>query len=431
MALVPDTPKQIASRRTGRTRTPYGGGGQSEPPRKKLKYIPGGPGGGGRYVDDEGNETPVGGTGPGGYLYTGPRGRVGRMNLENGVVPLSPTNTKPQRSPTATYTRPRRERPSVRPRYSSAAAAAAAVVESDGYKPREERGWEEFHPDLDLEAELIVYDADDVDGINSPDIQPQALSHGLGQSGNLATDNGASSIVDDALLSQQGTPSLRPKASSNAEQDEEVVNVGGKSGNFITSFKRKPGRPPRRGESMLNGLGSPPTPRIAPLPTHNPKEKLNLPRPVYRLVETFAAYEQDQSVQVNYVDRTMANVGYQESDLFLRPEKTYIRGGEGSIEEELDLALALKSDGDVITSGAAIGRVEYDMDEQDDRWLEGLNAQRRAEQVEAIKPAIFEITMTQIEKEWHALEKRRFTTNSTCLQSLADSRPNRNPETIS
>src|SRR4051812_14423865 len=60
----------------------------SEPPRKKLRYIPGGPGGGGRYVDDNGNEIPVGGTGPGGYNYIGPRGRVGRENLANGVQPV-------------------------------------------------------------------------------------------------------------------------------------------------------------------------------------------------------------------------------------------------------------------------------------------------------------------------------------------------------
>jgi NuA3 HAT complex component NTO1 len=46
------------------------------------------------------------------------------------------------------------------------------------------------------------------------------------------------------------------------------------------------------------------------------------------------------------------------------------------------------------------------MDEQDDRWLEALNAQRKEENVPSIKPAMFEVTITQIEKEWHALEKR-------------------------
>ena len=178
------------------------------------------------------------------------------------------------------------------------------------------------------------------------------------------------------------------------------------AGNGITPIKRRPGRPPRRPEAMLNGLGSPPTPKIVPLPAQNPREKLNLPKPSYRRIDTFYSYEQDQSVQVNYVDRSMASVGYQESDIFIRPEKTLIRVAEGSIEEELDLAPASKSDGETGSIGPTVGRVEYDMDEQDNRWLDAFNAHRREEQAEAIKPAIFEITMTQIEKEWHALEKR-------------------------
>jgi NuA3 HAT complex component NTO1 len=135
----------------------------------------------------------------------------------------------------------------------------------------------------------------------------------------------------------------------------------------------------------------------------NPKEKLNLSKPVYRQVDPFKAFEEDHSVAVNYVDRTMANLGYQESDIFTRlHDKTLIRMAEGSIEEDLDL----KTDAEATSTALAVGRVEYDMDEQDDRWLEALNAQRKEEGVEAIKPAIFEVTITQIEKEWHALEKR-------------------------
>jgi hypothetical protein len=60
----------------------------SKPPKKRLRYIPGGPGGGGgRYVDDEGTKIPVGGTGPGGYNYIGPRGRIGRANAAMGLAP--------------------------------------------------------------------------------------------------------------------------------------------------------------------------------------------------------------------------------------------------------------------------------------------------------------------------------------------------------
>jgi NuA3 HAT complex component NTO1 len=138
----------------------------------------------------------------------------------------------------------------------------------------------------------------------------------------------------------------------------------------------------------------------------NPREKLNLPKPSVRQVDPFKAHEESEGVKVNYVDRTMANVGYQESEIFSRAENNMIRLPEGSIEEDLDLALQTETDG--AATAVAIGRVEYDMDEQDDRWLEALNMQRKEEQLPAIKPAMFEVTITQIEKEWHALEKREY-----------------------
>ena len=349
----------------------------SAPPFKKRKYIPGGPGGGGRYVDEDGIETPVGGTGPGGYAYTGPRGRIGRINAERQGLPLP--------APSPSYSRPRRERPPAGPRSSSAAAITAAVAQNDGYKPREERGWEEFHQTLDIDVELPIFSADQVDGISPPESVPGTPLNGPSSS-QPAVDSGVAAQLE-GLRAQQ------------ASQDTYMPN-----GPHSTPKKRRPGRPPRKMDSMLNGLGSPPRPRITPLPTMNPKEKLNLPKPVTRQVETFKAYEESEGVKINYVDRTMANIGYQESEIFSRPEKALIRVPEGSIEEDLDLTL--QSEGDS-SSAVAVGRVEYDMDEQDDRWLETVNAQRRDEGVEAIKPAIFEVTITQIEKEWHALEKRK------------------------
>jgi len=99
----------------------------------------------------------------------------------------------------------------------------------------------------------------------------------------------------------------------------------------------------------------------------------------------------------------MANVGYQESDIFLRHDRQLIRMSEAAQEDDLDVINPTGIEGEV---NAAVGRVEYDMDEQDEKWLEEYNAKRRLDQLEPIKPAVFEITMTKIEKEWHALEKR-------------------------
>ncbi|EDU50186.1 peregrin [Pyrenophora tritici-repentis Pt-1C-BFP] len=379
MAPVPDTPRQ----RVRSTRPPRRHISDSAPPSKRRKYIPGGPGGGGRYVDDEGLETPVGGTGPGGYAYTGPRGRVGRLNAERQGLSISAASPS--------YSRPRRERPPAGPRSSSAAAVAAAVAQNDGYKPREERSWDEFHPDLDIDAEFPVYTADLIDGVSPADSDSGTPLNGS-STGQYAVDSGLSAVLDG----------LRAQQVETAEQEDANLAVNG-SGAFVTP-KRRPGRPPRNKDSMLAGLGSPPRPRINPLPTMNPREKLNLPKPSVRQVDPFKEHEESEGVKVNYVDKTMANIGYQESEIFTRPsENSLIRLPEGSIEEDLDLTLQTEAEGPA--GAVAVGRVEYDMDEQDDRWLEALNMQRKEEGVEGIKPAIFEVTITQIEKEWHALEK--------------------------
>ncbi|MCJ1322790.1 nuA3 HAT complex component nto1 [Xylographa vitiligo] len=364
----------------------------AEPPPKKRRYVPGGPGGGGRYVDSDGTEIPVGGTGPGGYNYVGPRGRIGPQNAANGVQPT--VYERPRRES-------RRERPATRPRYSSAAAAAAAVVQGDGFKPREERGWEEFHQDLDIEAKFPVFSADEVDGIVkiSRASQPR-LTNGVSKGGESG---------DQTVEGQSGEDK---EVMFNGSADEIAVLDAGASGDdgadTPSAARRRPGRPPRRHDSMLKGIGTPDTPKAVPVPGPNPREKLTLPKPSFRLADPFFSYEQKAAGQMNYVDRTMANVGYQESDIYIRPEKKLIRITEGNIEEELDIVPATKSEGDgnAAIGAVGVGRVEYDMDEQDQKWLEDYNKRRKEDQVEPIKPAIFEITMTKIEKEWHALEKR-------------------------
>ena len=339
----------------------------------KRKYVPGGPGGGGRYVDNDGTEIPVGGTGPGGYNYVGPRGRVGRENAANGVQPVK-------------YPRPRREsrreRVPTRPRFSSAAAAAAAVVHGDGFKPREERSWEEFHQDLDIGALFPVFPSDEVDGIKKPT-----------PTSSFDDRNGSPACGEEIETQTNGDRHDRDSATPGAAN---------------STPRRRPGRPPRRADSMLKGIGTPEVPKVVPLPGFNPREKLTLPKPSFRPLNPFHKYEHNSAEKINYVDRSMANVGYQESEIYIRPPRKLIRVTEGNIEEDLDMATGGKGESDInsaIGSGG-VGRVEYDMDEQDNHWLDSHNMQRKAEGVEAIKPAIFEITMTKIEKEWHALEKR-------------------------
>ncbi|KAB8349824.1 hypothetical protein FH972_023837 [Carpinus fangiana] len=309
----------------------------SDSPRKRQKYVPGGIGGGGRW--DE-SEEPV-------------------------RTPVSRSRPRPRgRPPTR-----RRNRPSTTPAIQgSTAAEAAAAAQVDGYKPREERSWEEFHPDLDLEVPIAVFSADEVDGIDDAASRPSS-AHGSPML------NGHSSSLAHAALS--------------------------------TPQRRRPGRPPGTSQTMLAGLGSPPAPRITPLPSHNPKERLNLPKPSHREIKPFAAFDEDGEQSLQYVDKGMANVGYQETEVFNPPEH-FIRMPDSTPGDGLEHGLVLEADKESESEAvrpSRITRVEYDMDEQDTRWLEDHNMTRKGD-VEEIKPAIFEIAMTQIEKEWHALEKR-------------------------
>ncbi|KAL8873099.1 MAG: hypothetical protein Q9174_001371 [Haloplaca sp. 1 TL-2023] len=372
--------KQISLNQSTESPLPAG------PPRKRRKYVPGGPGGGGRYVDPDGSEVLVGGTGPGGFSFPGIKNRPEPDNLSS-VMPAS--RERPRRES-------RRERPQARPRFSSAAAAAAAVVQGDGFKPREERGWEEFHQDLDIEAKFPVFGAGEVDGIIKP---PATLSH----DGDVPNGTGFNPVHTPE------TPGLDAVHQSSID-DGSTTPINGiiSAGPANVTPKRRPGRPFRRGDSMLKGIGTPEMPRSIPIPGPNPREKLTLPKPSFRPSDPFSKFEQKGAGQLNYVDRSMANVGYQESEIYIRPDRMLVRVTEGNIDEDLDAAPGSRSEGEgnAAIGGNGVGTVEYDMDEQDTKWLEVHNGQRKLEEVEPIKPAIFEITMTKIEKEWHALEKR-------------------------
>ena len=277
-----------------------------------------------------------------------------------------------------------------RPRFSSAAAAAAAVVHGDGFKPREERGWEEFHQDLNIDARVLVFSAGEVDGIKKP-------------SSTSLLDNSDIELQVRQNIEDKTLPKLNGNGGQTPMAYEENYNSASPGARGATP-KRRPGRPPRRADSMLKGIGmSPDVPKTVPPPGFNPREKLTLPKPSFRPLDPYIKFEDREE----FVDQAMSHVGYQEGELWIRP-KTLIRVTEGNIEDDLVLRSNKYSDKDDGTGIGAVGvgRVEYDMDEQDMYWLQAYNAARRDDGQPEIKPWIFEVTMTKIEKEWHALEKR-------------------------
>ncbi|KAF9454408.1 hypothetical protein P691DRAFT_770607 [Macrolepiota fuliginosa MF-IS2] len=100
----------------------------------------------------------------------------------------------------------------------------------------------------------------------------------------------------------------------------------------------------------------------------------------------FEKIEDDVSTQPGGVhDLQARSYGYNDFSDFMRPEH-YIRHIEPL---ESDLAR----------------QVEYDMDEQDQEWLDAINAERRKEQLDKISCELFEIIMDRLEKEWFDLTK--------------------------
>ncbi|KAK8056555.1 hypothetical protein PG993_001782, partial [Apiospora rasikravindrae] len=356
----------------------------TEPPPKRRRYVPGGPGGGGRFVNKERNEESAGRSAP--ATATNPRSRA-RQSMNNAAASPSvyPRRERSTRTRTATRAEPDDEM-----QISSAAAVAAAVVQSEGYKPREERGWEEFHPNLDIEATFMVFHADDVDGTAKPIPETAALNASAGnhnETGSPIKDGNEAAGSASAALGSGTLPS--------------ASTVPG------TPSRRRSVRPRDSYFPYRSDFGvTPKTPKVLPIYNQTPKERLDLKLPSYRKTNRILLFESKKFGQARYVDKAMMNVGYQESDNYIRPDRRLIKATDANVEDEADQSLLPRPDGDSSAHGHALGRVEYDMDEQDDMWLEAYNAQRKAVGWNPITREVFEITITKIEKEWHALEKR-------------------------
>lgn len=282
--------------------------------------------------------------------------------------------------------------------FSSAAAVAAAVAQSEGYKPREERGWEEFHPNLDIEATFMVFHSEDVDGTRKstpPPPPPPAILPNTTNGANTPSKTG-----DVSIASALGDAAPQPEGS-----------IAGTPSAAVETPRRRTTRP-RDAVSFYATRselgGTPKTPKVLSTLNQTPKERLDLKLPSYRKTDRILLFESKTFGQAKYVEKAMMNVGYQESDNFIRPDRRLLKASDAHVDEDVDQLLGHKAEGEVVIphSGSNLGRVEYDMDEQDDMWLEQINAQRKLHELEPVTREIFEITITKIEKEWHALEKK-------------------------
>ncbi|KAJ6781438.1 hypothetical protein PWT90_09596 [Aphanocladium album] len=376
---------------------------------RKRRYVPGGPGGGGRYVDPDtmlSASTPRASGGAAAAAAASSRRRAAASREISYAVSPVPL--------------PRRER-STRTRatagddfeeieWGSAAAVAASVKQAEDYKPREERSWEEFHPNLNIEQRFVVFSADEVDGVAAaalPELPSTPSRHTPGTPLNRAV-----------------TPSrqMNPVSAGNTPNPQSQFDTNSQPDSQSAAGAMTPSRRSRRtvresvsfyGVRTTPMIGTPRTPRILPISNQTPKERLDLKQPSFRKTNRIELFESKTFGQARYVDKAMSNVGYQESDNFIRPDETMLRAIDLGAEDDAEQSLALiptktedHGNSGHAPHGPKLGRVEYDMDEQDDMWLEHYNVQRKQADLEPITREVFEITMTKIEKEWHALERR-------------------------
>lgn len=365
---------------------------------------------------EDGSEAPVGGTGPGGYNYTGPRGRIGPANAAAaGITPIeaasnarrNPTSSRrsaPKTSPSASRSRPTTTHSS-RPRRSLAtardnlmansnpfdkssgtepwggtsnSAIAREVTRAEEQKPREEKEYPEFHPHLDVNAQLVCYSAEQIDGtevtperpvtppestVNNHVNEAQTPSGHTNSHANGGDPVAGGSVNGDTNASTTGTPITNRRASGRVKKP---VDSAIPTRALLT-----------RSTSAL---------RIIPLEINHAKDKLKLMRPSFKEVDPFEQFENKESGQQEFVDRAMAHAGYQESELYERPETLY-RHNADSFEVDID-------------------KCEYDMDQQDVTWLDKINESRAASGSNKISKWVFETTITKLEKEYHLLERR-------------------------
>jgi len=272
-----------------------------------------------------------------------------------------------------------------------------------GYKPREERSYLEFHPDLDVGMVLRVMSAEDVDGVTyQPPNFPSTETNSDPQDTSAASQQDGHTMLPIRTASDpQPPPTPGPEnASSLFDNDDLVVSdllpatpASRPSRSTATTGRRGgPGRPPK-------------TPKPPPLKPQ--AEVLNLLKPSYRLRPnpnfslnhgiansvSLSSASQQMSRAIDGVmstpmhqhrtTKTMANVGYQGTEYWSRP-KNMIRDVGGFYGDDLSTSAVIirgdkKEDSSSTVPGVAIAgegsgagvgfgaegeRVEYDMDEQ-------------------------------------------------------------------
>jgi hypothetical protein len=190
-------------------------------------------------------------------------------------------------------------------------------------KPREERPYQDFHPDLDVTAKLLVISS-------TEPTQPQ-----------IVVDTPPPSIVPQKRRADRPLTPVRTSSRNSIGKNgsfgsgKDGVHTNGVNGNHST--------PNANGTSIDGTNDTPDTPildaspaaPLVPLPDRSPVQILRhnfaASLPMSR-AETNVTLTQEPEFEViapfkntPYIGRSMADVGYQESEYWSRPQDSYIR----------------------------------------------------------------------------------------------------------
>ncbi|KAG4305403.1 hypothetical protein PORY_000959 [Pneumocystis oryctolagi] len=232
-------------------------------------------------------------------------------------------------------------------------------------KPREERSYLEFYTNLDINRPLqIIYTQNGKKNrvfffFLTYFEDNTSITSSISNINEHNTHNSFEETRTENISSENNNKHYKSETSSkekhtNFDSDSPLYNLNGKN---------------KESDSKRN----------------RPKKTVDLciqefPRFSFRTIQPFEK-------ETKYSGRSIIDHGYQETDIWNRPSNAYIR-----FIEESEETLANK--------------VEYDMDEQDDFWLEQYNSKRLKSEGDTISHEFFEIVLTKIEKEWTELDRR-------------------------
>ncbi|KAL1923953.1 uncharacterized protein VTP21DRAFT_6988 [Calcarisporiella thermophila] len=325
------------------------------------------------------------------------------------------------------------------------AGSQGATRLEDG-KPREERSYKEFFPDLDLTIPLQIvrlYEEPEASE-DTPASASISISVEPTEKNNANTpaenSSGTPALItrrDSSTSNYELSKSLRRSDEEEEGVDEEVKSLNGYASAEVSEHSDQL-MPTSKALSTNNATTAIATAdtseRNSPVPTSTATGTPWAITPMSELDAPALTPVTSMRQNLKLVHRPMAENPFQalstrarpappgtNSDRFRLvtkipveelPKPTYMRISEPLItQEELEeLEPFRRPDLHYIrysepSEGDLFDRVEYDMDEQDERWLVILNAERRREGLKEVSADLFEAIMDKLEKEWFDLVK--------------------------